>query len=95
MTFLNLHYPDSSVVFSVADGYVNPHSRAYIGNTVQLKELPGLTLMFFDYSYFERRVRPGEGVPYSELDPDSLLGRYVLTNQELDSLGWTIVYSDQ
>jgi len=90
--FLNLHYPDSSFQKVVGDKYVDPSKEMFVGTFHELKTLPGLTLFVFDHTYVQSQWSESAGQPYQYLSQDSVLAKYVLTKQRLDSLNWRIDY---
>jgi hypothetical protein len=89
---LNLSYPDSSLQSSWPECYVKPKSTGYVGTTLPLDRVSGLTLFIFDYGYFDRKWHEHPGTPDKYLDEDSILKRFVHSRKELDSLGWRLVY---
>jgi hypothetical protein len=89
---LNLSYPDSSLQRSGPIDYVNPRSSEYVGTTSGLEGANGLTLFVFDHAYYKTRWHEHAGTPDKYLEEDHILKRFVHSREELDSLGWRLVY---
>lgn len=92
VTLINLSYPDSSLAHASIDHYLKPRSQLYIGDFYDLEDHPGLTVFVFNHAYFKSRWHEGVGTPDTYLAENKILKRWVLSKQELDSLGWVLRY---
>ncbi len=92
MTLINHNYPDSSLKRSGPDSYLEPHTELYIGIATPLDIEEGLTVFIFDHGYFRSKWHEHPGTPDKYLEEDHILKKFYHSKEELDSLGWRLVY---
>ena len=89
---VSFDYPDSSFEEAFVGSGVAPKATFFVLTSFDLRKMPGLTLFVFDNAYWRGEFPDAPSSPHKYLDVERMLGKYHLSKEQLDSLGWKLSY---